>query len=233
MSLADLLAAIRQEPDSDDLRLVYADWLGQNGQLERAEFVRLQIESARLPPSHPWQAQMHQRQTTLLGTYASDWLPDGFPWPETIEWIRGLPERVDLTQCETGTGLPVVRPNNQVTDASLAHLRPLENLRAVTLMDCPRLTDSGLVHLAALANLRSLTLGQCPRLTNAGLTHLTSLENLQSLGLPSCHRLTDAGLTQLAALPNLKSVDLHFCRGITPVGLIRLAKRLPWLSIRC
>lgn len=38
-----LLRAIIEEPDCNDLRLIYADWLGDNGQDARAEFIRLQI----------------------------------------------------------------------------------------------------------------------------------------------------------------------------------------------
>ena len=37
-----LLAAILAEPDEDTPRLVYADWLEENGEPERAEFIRIQ-----------------------------------------------------------------------------------------------------------------------------------------------------------------------------------------------
>lgn len=43
-----LLAAILAQPKEDTPRLVYADWLEENGQPERAEFIRLQIELALL-----------------------------------------------------------------------------------------------------------------------------------------------------------------------------------------
>src|SRR5688572_2816258 len=39
-----LLAAIRDAPADDAPRLVYADWLDENGDPERAEFIRLQVE---------------------------------------------------------------------------------------------------------------------------------------------------------------------------------------------
>ena len=44
-----LLRAIIANPDDDDPRLQYADWLEENGQAERAEFIRVQIEKARTP----------------------------------------------------------------------------------------------------------------------------------------------------------------------------------------
>lgn len=43
-----LLAAIREVPDEDTPRLVYADWLQENGQDKCAEFIRVQIELSRL-----------------------------------------------------------------------------------------------------------------------------------------------------------------------------------------
>src|SRR5262245_37467835 len=42
-----LLAALAAEPDDDNARLVYADWLADNGQPERGEFIRLQCAHAR------------------------------------------------------------------------------------------------------------------------------------------------------------------------------------------
>jgi uncharacterized protein (TIGR02996 family) len=43
-----LLAAIRANPDEDTPRLMFADWLDENGDPDRAEFVRLQCELAQL-----------------------------------------------------------------------------------------------------------------------------------------------------------------------------------------
>lgn len=43
-----LLQAIFEHPADDAVRLVYADWLEENGDCERAEFIRVQVELARL-----------------------------------------------------------------------------------------------------------------------------------------------------------------------------------------
>src|SRR5262245_36042235 len=40
--------AIAAEPDSDAPRLVYADWLDDRGEADRAELIRVQCELARL-----------------------------------------------------------------------------------------------------------------------------------------------------------------------------------------
>lgn len=44
---AALLAAIAKNPDEDDPRLRYSDWLEENGNPERAEFIRVQCELSR------------------------------------------------------------------------------------------------------------------------------------------------------------------------------------------
>lgn len=46
------LAAIIERPDDDLPRLIAADWLDENGQPDRAEFIRLQCELARRPAGH-------------------------------------------------------------------------------------------------------------------------------------------------------------------------------------
>jgi uncharacterized protein (TIGR02996 family) len=43
-----LLAAIAAHPDEDTPRLMYADWLDEHGDPVRAEFIRVQIEAARV-----------------------------------------------------------------------------------------------------------------------------------------------------------------------------------------
>src|SRR4051794_30567918 len=49
-SEVELLRAIEDRPDDDDLRRVYADWLDDQGRHERAEFIRVQLELAQAPP---------------------------------------------------------------------------------------------------------------------------------------------------------------------------------------
>lgn len=45
-----LLAAILSSPEDDTPRMIYADWLEERGEVERADFVRVQCELARTPP---------------------------------------------------------------------------------------------------------------------------------------------------------------------------------------
>lgn len=49
-----LVRAICEQPDDDTPRLIYADFLDENGESSRAEFVRAQIELARTPTWDPF-----------------------------------------------------------------------------------------------------------------------------------------------------------------------------------
>jgi uncharacterized protein (TIGR02996 family) len=44
----DFLQALQQDPPDDDLRLVYADWLEEHGDI-RGEYLRLLIQLRRIP----------------------------------------------------------------------------------------------------------------------------------------------------------------------------------------
>src|SRR5688572_17928114 len=59
---AALWSAIRTNPEDDTPRLVYADWLQENGDEERAEFIRVQCELAKLP----WQQKETWRERGRL-----------------------------------------------------------------------------------------------------------------------------------------------------------------------
>src|SRR4051794_1321406 len=60
------LAAIIDCPEDDTHRLVYADWLDDHGQPERAEFIRLQCRLACLSEEDPQREQLEKRERELL-----------------------------------------------------------------------------------------------------------------------------------------------------------------------
>src|SRR5262249_2658905 len=68
------LEAIREQPDDDTPRLIYADWLEEHGQPERAEFIRVQCEKARLPEGSPRWFELSARGVVLCDKYLPDWL---------------------------------------------------------------------------------------------------------------------------------------------------------------
>jgi uncharacterized protein (TIGR02996 family) len=84
-----LLAAILAHPDEDTPRLMYADWLDEHGQPERAEFIRIQCAPE---PNANDQGRMFE----LEEWYRSKWVA-GLPQGTSLEWEfrRGFPEWVN------------------------------------------------------------------------------------------------------------------------------------------
>src|SRR5579872_1614374 len=68
-----LFAAILDAPDDDAPRLVYADWLDEHGQPERAEFIRVQIERARLLADNPRAEALKKREKVLWEAHGDGW----------------------------------------------------------------------------------------------------------------------------------------------------------------
>ncbi len=91
-----LLAAVLAAPEDDAPRLVYADWLDENGRPERAQFIRLQVERSRLPRFDPHREVLTRLADRLFDRHGADWvaeLPrvDGITW---AEFDRGFPRAV-------------------------------------------------------------------------------------------------------------------------------------------
>jgi uncharacterized protein (TIGR02996 family) len=86
---AALLAAILAHPDEDTPRLVYADWLDEHGQPERAEFIRIQCD-----PNADEAAE--DRAVELEERNRAKWLA-GLPQFPGAHWEfrRGFPEYLD------------------------------------------------------------------------------------------------------------------------------------------
>ncbi|HVL10941.1 MAG TPA: TIGR02996 domain-containing protein [Gemmata sp.] len=68
-----LLAAILANPDDDTPRLVYADWLQENGRPEWAEYLRLGVEAPRLKKGKK-RSQLESRIEELRGRLDGGWL---------------------------------------------------------------------------------------------------------------------------------------------------------------
>jgi uncharacterized protein (TIGR02996 family) len=87
-----LLAAILAHPDEDTPRLMFADWLDENGQPERAEFIRIQCNATIDEAAEDRAAELEERNRTK-------WLAGlGLPqFPGALwGWGRGFPEGLDI-----------------------------------------------------------------------------------------------------------------------------------------
>src|SRR5437899_1204607 len=93
-----LLRQVIDEPDADAPRLVFADWLDEHGERDRADFVRAQCRRAALDPDDPAQPELQAREWRLLLANARDWLEEDFDDPTNRRrFRRGFVESVRLT----------------------------------------------------------------------------------------------------------------------------------------
>jgi uncharacterized protein (TIGR02996 family) len=95
---------IAASPDDDAPRLVYADYLDETGdpaKAARAEFIRVQIEKARLVPDTPRWTELWHRDTALL-EWARQWRAE-LPIIKDLQFggfIRGFIDQVSTnSQC--------------------------------------------------------------------------------------------------------------------------------------
>src|SRR5262245_14016045 len=70
---AALIGAVLDHPADDTPRLVFADWLEENDQPERAEFIRVQIELAKLPKAQRDASKPGKRAAALLKKHKAAW----------------------------------------------------------------------------------------------------------------------------------------------------------------
>ncbi len=238
-----LLRAITDQPDEDTPRLVYADYLDEQGQHDRAEFIRVQVELAQLPANDPRRNQLYERQAQLLHAHHRKWLPSHWHFSpyHGVTWRRGfitgvekLAGRVSRKDRVSLKAVPTVERlffnGTKITSEGLQHLPALPNLREFFIWAREGMTPASFALLSRWPTLRTLRLC-ATSVTNEGLNHLETLHGLRSLavedGVNSPAPLTDAGLHYLAGLTNLEGLALSG-GGIAGPGLDVLSK-LPQL----
>jgi uncharacterized protein (TIGR02996 family) len=93
-----LLGAILASPNDDTPRLVYADWLEEQGDAARAEFIRVQCEKARLPKWDRRWPLLAWRERVLLTCHGHLWRAE-LPPIDDVQWgtfTRGFVDEVQV-----------------------------------------------------------------------------------------------------------------------------------------
>ncbi len=85
-----LLRAICQTPHDDLARLIYADWLEEHDQPERAEFIRLQCELDRLPARDRADSPLAEREGRILQRHRKAWRNSVPGLWKNVEFRRGF-----------------------------------------------------------------------------------------------------------------------------------------------
>lgn len=93
---AAFINAILDNPSDDTARLVFADWLEEHGEPERAEFIRVQIEADKLPGAAHEKSVPGKRADELLQAHQKAWRGAVGFGPAHGRYERGFLERVGI-----------------------------------------------------------------------------------------------------------------------------------------
>jgi uncharacterized protein (TIGR02996 family) len=137
------LQAILTQPDEDLPRLIYADWLEEQGDIARAEFIRVQCALAPMERTDPGRRELAAREIDLLAENGGRWraelpaLPAGLVWQD---FARGFASVLLVRNIEVLT----------VVAQSLFAQFPIQHLK------CMYFGNRDLEKLQALPELRHL-----------------------------------------------------------------------------
>jgi uncharacterized protein (TIGR02996 family) len=254
------LADVIEHPDDDVPRLVFADWLDDQGEAERAELIRVQVELARLPADDPRRTALQWREADLLGRNLQRWMaPVADCSVSSPDFRRGFIEAVDCHAAallDSGGRLFARAPIRELTlYASSAYLSTLARREWLARLVTLRLIGEGTqpaqdvfsLHSFAelvcasphLRHLRVLDLSGCAlgasRIVVLALSR--SLPALAELGLAG-NELDDEAARALAGSPQrhgLEVLDLGnnviTNRGATLLASSPHLGRLRWLRL--
>ncbi len=229
----DLLDDIRNNPDDDARRLIYADWLekhdsGDGKRAARAEFIRTQVALAGMPQDAPGRDKLERQEQELLAQHRADW----------EQRLRSLPLRTIAPTFQRGLIHGITIDAEDFPSHAKLIFACAPTIREVRIKRCLSNTVHKLLNLPYLAQLTSLQIGggiHAPELQALAasplLASLTSLDlshnaidaegaralanspylaQLTSLNLGG-NSIGDTGLQALASSPhlaNLKSLEL-------------------------
>jgi uncharacterized protein (TIGR02996 family) len=195
------LEAIRESPDDDAVRLVYADWLEEQGDASRAEFIRVQCELAHLSGKEE-RAELEHREEQLLSA-------------NRAAWLGPLHKELPYSHCAFRRGFPeelTVRPKVMVKMAEEFNARvPAGRVTLYGGFGDPAM--QALMACPCLGWVAGLTY-EHPRLTDDGLEMVANSVNLPHLAELSIGfaKFTTNGIQALAASPHrgaLRCLSLH------------------------
>jgi uncharacterized protein (TIGR02996 family) len=139
-----LFRAVCENPADDTARLVYADWLDENGNPDRAEFIRLQCEASYISPAFPSEAARRARASQLLKEFGNQWYAE-FPDLDGVVWgslyVRGFIDSVDIEDARAlGATLDSIFAAVPIRYLTVLDLRPGQLKVLLTRPDLSRLS---------------------------------------------------------------------------------------------
>ena len=189
------LQAIREAPHDDAPRLIYADWLEEQGgaaRTARAAFIRIQCRLDELPDDDPARDPLEDEAADLLAEYEHEWTEPLHGIAEDWRFTRGFVEHIRI------------RGDNLLTHAE--RLFDFGPLRAVHLLmhaqDVPRLAACPYLRWIEMLDFRRCYLNDLSLqllLTSPNVGRLTAL-NLAGNGISTVGVQTPGILRAVPAL---------------------------------
>ncbi|HZY86359.1 MAG TPA: TIGR02996 domain-containing protein [Gemmataceae bacterium] len=216
------LADVIEHPDDDAPRLVYADWLDDHGDADRAEFIRLQCEVAKLEQWDARRPELLRRQKGLLRLHARQWGEGVVKNLYGAEFRRGfveiadLPPKVFLANADDlfrRFPLRRLKLGSSFGDPAVRALAASPHLARFTELEIPysRMTAAGLEALVSSPHVRGLKVleidfnGIGPQGARA-VAESPHLAGLTALTLRSCE-IGSAGAEAVAGSPHLAGLE--------------------------
>jgi len=184
---------IREDPEADAPRLIFADWLDELGDGGRAEFIRVQIALAKLPAYDRRRHDLANTELRLLSRYAEDWAKPYAGLATGPVFQRGFVHEAKVTARQFLAQAPAL-----FEAGPLRHLHILDvgsHLRAV--LHSP--------HLAKLTGLTIYAQHLGPAVARA-IGDSPHLDGLRRLNLAR-NEMGDEGVEHLALSPGLTSLE--------------------------
>jgi uncharacterized protein (TIGR02996 family) len=215
------LQAILEEPADDAVRLIYADWLDEHGDDERADFIRTQIELANLDENHPRRPALQKLEQALLDRGREGWLGPLRSLAYVWKFVRGFPEEATLDTRSFLETAPLLFQSAPLRLVRLlkasSFIEPLANSSHLRRLEALHLTgnslgNNGVVWLATSPHLERLSVLRLGHngIDDAGVRVLAAsphLTRLTALNLSGNH-ISSAGVAALAGSPNLAGLRL-------------------------
>jgi uncharacterized protein (TIGR02996 family) len=228
---------------ANDTALVYADWLEEHGQADRARLIRAELRAEACDYSEEWrEAEAEKGRLTKRCTEAFGPLCAKF----RFDWSRGLATATvvkprlaegDLRGLGRFPHLTTLRGFEQLAVARLAELAECPNIVCLQFTNQKAISAKHWQALAKLPHLRRLSLdgstGGGPGVSDDDMPHVAALAGLRGLDMRQA-RITDTGVRHLAGLQALEVLDLSqteigdeglaFLPSLTRLRVLRLAR---------
>jgi uncharacterized protein (TIGR02996 family) len=216
-----LRRAVIANRDDDTPRLIYADWLDENGQSDRATFIRAQVEAARAEPFSPAARNAERRADGLLKLHRKDWTRHlSGSAVEEPGFQRGFIERLGVE----------VKPISLSSLCALFDIEPLQALKIVRFANEDEFVDFlPVFELTQLQQLRQLQIISATGFIHdeySAMLQATHLMNIQKLSLRGnpIHPPWLVEMLSSNAFPNLIGLDVADIPNIGPALLSAITK---------